>query len=418
VPRPPCAFSEIYVSLFDLCCTCSGIALLDSCFLHCPQHVAFTFLIKRFINRDTPRGWTKLHMKISKSAHKMREEPRKVRKRAPTIKDVAAHASVSTATVSHVLNGKGRAGAKTREKVMDAIRALNFRPNGNAASLRSRKSKLVGLVVPSLTNAFFARMASQFEQLAFSNGYELAIIISDEDAKMERRRILTLLSRQLDGLIVYPASDESIGDGLNPQALPPTVVMDRGLSIPDVDSVGLMNEEAGRLVARELLSLGHRRIGVLLPNVDLAASRDRVTGVASTLATLDPGADCRVILGGHTIDGARSAIEQELRRQDRITALVASTNVTTLGAIKAIQGLQLRMPDDLSLIGFDDFEWMTALRPYVSAISQPIDKLAGKGWELLMARVAGQSFPSRRILLPGELLLRESSGRAPSSSSS
>lgn len=343
----------------------------------------------------------------------MRTATTKPRKRAPTIKDVAARAGVSTATVSHVLNGKGRAGAKTRDKVMEAVRALSFRPNGNAASLRSRKSKLVGLVVPSLTNAFFARMASEFEQLAFSNGYELAIIISDEDAKMERSRILTLLSRQLDGLIVYPASDESIGDGLNPQILPPTVVMDRGLGIKDVDSVGLMNEEAGRLVARELLALGHRRIGVLLPNVDLAASRDRVTGITDTLAKVDPGAECRVVLGGHTIDGARSAIEQELRRQDRITALVASTNVTTLGAIKAIQGLQLRMPDDLSLIGFDDFEWMTALRPYVSAVSQPVDKLASKGWELLMARVAGQNFPSRHVLLPGELLVRESSGRVP-----
>lgn len=343
----------------------------------------------------------------------MRPSQKKPPKRAPTIKDVAARADVSTATVSHVLNGKGRAGAKTREKVMAAVRALNFRPNGNAASLRSRKSRLVGLVVPSLTNAFFARMASEFEQLAFSNGYELAIIISDEDAKMERSRILTLLSRQLDGLIVYPASDLSIGEGLNPQILPPTVVMDRGLGIKDVDSVGLMNEEAGRLVARELLALGHRRIGVLLPNVDLAASRDRVIGIEKTLAAAASNTECRVVLGGHTIDGARSAIEQELRRQDRITALVASTNVTTLGAIKAIQGLQLRMPDDLSLIGFDDFEWMTALRPYVSAVAQPVDKLASKAWELLMERASGQNFPSRRILLPGELLVRESSGRVP-----
>lgn len=343
----------------------------------------------------------------------MRSTPPKPKARAPTIKDVAARAEVSTATVSHVLNGKGKAGAKTRDKVMEAVRALNFRPNGNAASLRSRRSKLVGLVVPSLTNAFFARMASEFEQLAFADGYELAVIISDEDVTMERNRILTLLTRQLEGLIVYPSSDGSIGGGLDPHVLPPTVVMDRGLGIKGVDYVGLMNEEAGRLVARELLGLGHRRIGILLPNVDLAASRDRVTGITDTLAKADAAAECRVVLGGHTIDGARSAIEQELRRQDRITALVACTNVATLGAIKAIQGLQLRMPDDLSLIGFDDFEWMTALRPYVSAISQPVEKLAAKGWELLQARISGQTFPSQRIRLPGDLLLRESSGRVP-----
>jgi len=340
-----------------------------------------------------------------------REHKSKVK--APTIRDVAALAGVSTATVSHVLNVTGRASAKASEKVLDAISALNFRPNGNAASLRSRKSKLVGLVVPSLTNAFFARMSSEFEQLAFAHGYEIAVITSHENPDTERHRILTLMSRQLEGLIVYPASDKSIGGGLDPHLLPPTIVMDRGLGIKGVDSVGLKNEDAGAMVARELLSLGHRRIGVLLPNTDLAASRDRATGISKTIAAFDPDAECRVVTGGHAIDGARSAIEQELRRQYRITALVACTNVTTLGAIKAIQGLHLRMPEDISLIGFDDFEWMTALRPYVSAVAQPFGDLASKGWELLLARMSGEAAAGQyqHVLLNGELRIRESSGR-------
>jgi LacI family transcriptional regulator len=327
------------------------------------------------------------------------------KKKATTIRDVAALAGVSTATVSHVLNATGRASAKANEKVLDAISALNFRPNGNAASLRSRKSKLVGLVVPSITNAFFARMASEFEQLAFAHGYEIAVITSHENPDTERHRILTLMSRQLEGLIVYPASDKSIGGGLDPHLLPPTIVMDRGL--------GLKNEDAGEMVAKELLSLGHSRIGVLLPNTDLAASRDRATGIAKTIAAFDLNAECRIVTGGHAIDGARSAIEQELRRQDRITALVACTNVTTLGAIKAIQGLHLRMPEDISLIGFDDFEWMTALRPYVSAVAQPFKEFASKGWELLMARMNGEALSGQHqhILLQGELRIRESSGR-------
>ncbi len=104
----------------------------------------------------------------------------KTKKKSPTIRDVAALAGVSTATVSHVLNATGRASAKANEKVLDAISALNFRPSGNAAGLRSRKSKLVGLVVPSLTNALFARTSSEFGQLAFVHGYEIAIITSHE----------------------------------------------------------------------------------------------------------------------------------------------------------------------------------------------------------------------------------------------
>ncbi len=343
----------------------------------------------------------------------MNAREHKSKSKAPTIRDVAALAGVSTATVSHVVNSTGRASAKASEKVLNAIGALNFRPNGNAASLRSRKSKLVGLVVPSITNAFFARMASEFEQLAFAHGYEIAVITSHEDSERERNRILALMSRQLEGLIVYPASDKFIGRGLDPHLLPPTIVMDRGLRIKGVDSVGLKNEEAGEMVLKELLSLGHRCIGVLLPNTDLAASRDRAIGISKTISTFDPHAECRVVTGGHAIDGARSAIEQELRRQDRITALVACTNVTTLGAIKAIQGLYLRMPEDISLIGFDDFEWMTALRPYVSAVAQPFKEFASKGWELLSARMSGEALPRQHqhILLDGKLRIRESSGR-------
>jgi LacI family transcriptional regulator len=256
-------------------------------------------------------------------------------------------------------------------------------------------------------------MSSEFEKLAYEDGYEVAVIASEEDASMERDRILALLSRQLDGLIVYPASDETVGLGLDPRLLPPTVLMDRGLHITGFDTVGLKNKETGTRVAQELLAQGHRRIAVLLPNLDLAPSRDRASGIAEYVTEHDPSAQCRVITGGHTIDGARSAIEQELRRQDRITAIVAATNVATLGTIKAIQSLQLKMPTDISLIGFDDFEWMTALRPYVSAVAQPFEMLASTGWKLLINRIADHAAAVQHVLLDGELRIRESSGRAP-----
>jgi LacI family transcriptional regulator len=339
------------------------------------------------------------------------------RKAAPTIKDVAALAAVSTATVSHVVNATGRASAKTREKVQRAIDDLGFRPNGNAASLRSRRSRLVGLVIPSITNAFFAQMASEFEKLANASGFDLAIVTTGEDASRERERIEALLSRQLEGLIIYPASDHSIGGGLAPRSLPATVLMDRGLKLPDFDTVGLDNEGTGYRAARALTDLGHRAIAVLLPDTDLAPSRDRATGVERALAEAGTQTDFRVVVGGHTIDGARSAIEQELRREDRVTAIIAATNVATLGAIKAIQSLQLQMPRDISLIGFDDFDWMTALRPYVTAVAQPTGQLAQHAWELLEMRIAGRAPAAvNHITLEGELRIRESSGRPASNS--
>jgi LacI family transcriptional regulator len=331
---------------------------------------------------------------------------------APTIKDVAARAAVSTATVSHVVNDKGRTGAKTRERVLKAIEDLGFRPNGNAASLRSRRSRLVGLVLPSITNAFFAQMASEFEKLAIAGGYDLVIVTTGEDPLRERERIEALLSRQLEGLIVYPASDDGIGGGFDRRVLPATVLMDRGLTLPDFDTVGLANEAAGYRAARALTELGHRSIAVLLPDFDLAPSRDRAHGVERALAEAGHPAGCRILLGGHTIEGGRSALEQELRREDRVTAVIAATNVATLGAIKAIQGLQLVMPRDISLIGFDDFDWMTALRPYVTAVAQPTEQLAHHAWELLLARMTGRPRTEAcHVTLEGELRLRESTGR-------
>jgi LacI family transcriptional regulator len=336
----------------------------------------------------------------------------------PTIKDVAARAQVSTATVSHVLNATGRAGAKTRDKVLAAISELGYRPNGNAASLRSRRSRLIGLIVPSITNAFFAQMASEFEALAIAAGYDLAIVTSDENPGRERERILALLSRQLEGLIVYPAADDIVGGGLDPAALPPTVLMDRGLAIPGFDTVGLNNERSGHAAARSLVEMGHRDIAVLVPDLQLAASRDRATGVDRAMKEFGCPRGSRLVVGGQTIDGLRSAIEQELRREDRVTAIVAITNVATLGAIKAIQGLQLTMPRDISLVGFDDFEWMTALRPYVSAVAQPTAQLAAMAWDRLADRIAERTAQrprsaERRITFDGELRIRESSGRAP-----
>lgn len=335
----------------------------------------------------------------------------------PTIKDVAARAAVSTATVSHVVNATGRASAKTREKVLQAIEDLGFRPNGNAASLRSRRSRIVGLVVPSITNSFFAQMASEFEALAMASGYDIAMVTSDEDPGREQERILALLSRQIDGLIIYPSSDEAVGLGLDAGTLPPTILMDRGLGIPGFDTVGLNNERSGHLVGRYLTRLGHRDVAVMVPSLHLAASRDRASGVERAMAEAGCAGGFRVVIAGHTIEGARSAIEQELRREDRATAVIAATNIATLGAIKAIQALQLAMPQDVSLIGFDDFEWMTALRPFVSAVAQPTRQLATAAWDILLARMAAprgksQTRSLQRITFDGEFRIRESAGQA------
>ena len=339
---------------------------------------------------------------------------KKSRTATPTIKDVAALAKVSTATVSHVLNETGRAGAGARERVTAAVAELGYRLNANAASLRSRRSRIVGLVVPSITNTFFAQMASEFEALAIESGYDIAIVTSNEELEREHERIQALMFRQIEGLIVYPGSDFGIGLGLQLADLPPTVVMDRGLSLRNFDTVGLNNVPAGETVAHYLLTQGHQRFTVVVPNLDLAASSDRVLGVKRALEAHSDLTTLRVVTGGHSIEGARGALEQDLHRDEKSTAIIATTNIATLGAIKAIQAMQLAMPQDISLVGFDDFEWMSALRPYVTAMGQPTRQLASAAWTLLLDRMSGSGLPEKdtqHLTFDGTFTIRESSGR-------
>jgi LacI family transcriptional regulator len=334
----------------------------------------------------------------------------------PTIKDVARAAGVSTATVSHVLNNNNRTSAKTRDKVLKIIEKLHYRPNGNAASLRNQRSRLIGLVLPSFTNSFFARMASEFEKLANASGYDIVTVTTDDNAERERERILALLSRQMEALIIYPASDTSVGGGFRPHQLPPTVLVDRAAGLDGFDTVSLNNRASGFEAATYLIENGHRDIAVLLDAHSQGPMQERLRGVREALAEIGAETRCRMVLGGLEIEECRSAIEQELRRQDRVTAVVAASNIATLGAIKAIQGLQLDMPQGISLVGYDDFDWMTALRPYVTAVAQPFEKLASSAWDMLMIQIAARKekrapLPARHIQVEGELRIRESTGR-------
>ncbi|GLS20209.1 LacI family transcriptional regulator [Labrys miyagiensis] len=332
-----------------------------------------------------------------------------------SIADVARLAGVSLATVSNVVNGIGRVAPETREKVSAAVEALGYRPNGIAASLRNRRSRLIGMVVPAVTNALFAEMVHEFETLATADGYGITLVTSDEDPEHERERILALLSRQIDGLIILPAADDSLGAGLDPIALPPTVVLDRGLGLSAFDTVGLDNVAGGYAAARHLIELGHTAIAVVAPALRLASMRDRIAGVEQAMAEAGRQGRARVLLGGETMEGLRRATEQELRRPDRATAVFTTSNVATLGAIKAIHALELSMPRDVSLVGFDDYDWMTALRPYVSAVGQPIGSMAAKAWNILLRRLdaGNDTTPAERehTQMEGLLRVRESTGR-------
>jgi LacI family transcriptional regulator len=334
--------------------------------------------------------------------------------RTPTIRDVALRAGVSVATASNVVNGNRPVGEASRRKVREAIEALDYRLDRAASALRGSSTGLIGMVVPDITNVFFASLVHGVEALAERDGYDLLIVSTSEDEAKERRRVEALFARRIDGLIVVPASDHAMalkgGDG---SRLPPTVLVDRGAEAPGFDTVRADCFAGGYSAARHLIELGHRDIAILSHSKRLDNIEQRTAGCRRALSEAGPTVRDRVIWGGHDLESLRVAIEVELQRADRPTAIFALTNVCALASIKAARGLGLEIPDDVSIVGFDDFDWMSALRPYLTTVAQPVDEFASAAWRLLMRRLKGEAAGEvERIELPCTLKVRESTGPA------
>ena len=222
------------------------------------------------------------------------------------------------------------------------------------------------MVVPDITNVFFASLVHGVEALAERDGYDLLIVSTSEDAAKERRRVEALVARRIDGLIVVPASDDSMaafGDGAENSRLPPAVLIDRGAEAPGFDTVCADCFAGGYAAARCLIDLGHRDIAILAHSKRLHNVEQRIAGARSALIEAGLEERERVIHGGQDLESLRGAIELELQRADRPTAIFALTNVCALASIKAARGLGLDIPGDVSIVGFDDFDWMSALGP-------------------------------------------------------
>jgi LacI family transcriptional regulator len=336
--------------------------------------------------------------------------------KAPTIRDVALRAGVSIATASNVVNGARPVGEASRRKVLEAIAALDYRLDRAASALRGRSTRLIGMVVPDITNVFFASLVHGVEALAERDGYDLLIVSTSEDATNERRRVEALVARRIDGLIVVPANDDSMvalkGDA-GGSRLPPAVLIDRGGQAPGFDTVRADCFAGGYAAARHLIDLGHRDVVVLTHSRGLDNIQQRIAGCRRALSEAGLDGRERVIYGGQDLETLRGAIELELNRADRPTAIFALTNVCALASIKAARGLGLEIPRDVSIVGFDDFDWMWALRPYLTTVAQPVDNFASTAWRLLLQRLKGEAASEvERIELPCTLKVRESTGPA------
>ncbi len=337
-----------------------------------------------------------------------RKRPGQKPGRSPTIRDVARHAGVSPGTVSNVLIGVRGVRSDSRVSVIKAAEALGYKSNHMASSLRRGHTRTIGVVLPDLSNEFFSGLVTHWESQAAKAGYEIIVVSSGYSEETETRRIQSLIARRVDGLLVAATSDDfGIAPGF-PASLPPAVLVDRASGHKQFDTVSSDNVAAGYEGTSHLIKLGHRDIALLTSADSHVHLRDRVEGYRKALSENGLSGRERLVIGGRSVDACRTVIEQEFRRPARPTAIFATTFFSTLGAIKAMQSLDIALPEEISLIAFEHSEWMTVFQPYLTAVAQRSDELAASSWGVLMDRIVSPDAKFRRLKIPVTLSIRES----------
>lgn len=326
-----------------------------------------------------------------------------------TVKDVSQAAGLSTATVSRVLAGFEEVSADARQRVMDAAKALNYQPNRNARNLRKSTTSKIGVVISDIQNPFFGSVVRGIEKVTIKDDYTLILGNSDEDAEREKKLIAMLLEEGVAGIILVPTNADAesyravFGSGT------PFVILDRQLPLPDLDMV-LVNGAAGAEMAVDhLVSLGHRKIGYVGGMKHLSVMHERAQGYLAALRKhkipIVPEYLCQ---GNNRQDGGHTAVCELLSLPQPPTAILIANNLMTLGGLQAIHESGLEIPDQVSLVGFDDMDWAPSLRPPLTVVAQPAYEMGETAASILLERIHNPERPNQTIVLDTHLIVRAS----------
>jgi LacI family transcriptional regulator len=330
----------------------------------------------------------------------------------PTIHDVAKRAGVGSITVSRVINNSGYISSETRERVQKAIVELGYVPNTLARSLRSRRTNTVALMVTDITNPFFTTLARGVEDAANEAGYTVIFCNTDESAAKEEKYLNVLLQKQVDGLLLVPTQRNvnTIQQILKHGT--PVVVLDRRISEVDVDTVRCDSLDGAYKLTEYLVSLGHRQIAVMSGAVGVSTADDRVAGYQKALVENGITIDERFIFRGEfTPDSGYSMTKQAINLPLRPTALIAANNFITIGAMKALQEVGMKVPEDMALAGFDDLPPAIVTFPFFTVVCQPAYEMGTQAMQLLLKRLNDKEMGAfQEVILPTQLIVRRSTG--------
>ena len=340
----------------------------------------------------------------------MKAKSKRVRRHV-TIRDVAKAAGASVSTISAALNNSDYVSADMRSRIENAIKDLKYRPNDLARGLRLQKTHSIAIVVPDLSNNFYIELVRGAKDYSASANYTVLIGDSRDSWEEERNYLDSFHRRRVDGIVRVPAIDALKGKGKTDLGNLPVVYADRYPLTKDsyVGRVGIDNRRAADSATRYLLSLGHRKMGIITGDSSSGTSVDRLEGFLQALRSAGIRPDRSMIHSGHNdMESGHVHTMQLLTRADRPTAIFCTNNMMALGALAAIQEIGLVCPEEISLLGFDDFYWATLLRPRLTVVRQPAREVGMIAARMLIDHLEGRPSVPTPTLLATQLMVRDS----------
>jgi LacI family transcriptional regulator len=337
-----------------------------------------------------------------------------------TIRDVARLAGVSVPTVSKVLNNKGPVSAKLTKRVMDAMKAIDYQPDHVARSLKVRKTNTIGVIVPDILGWFWVEVIKGIENEARSQGYSVILCDSAEDPAVEEMNINTLFARRVDGILLDPTTGFRAHERFSRRRLP-LVLFDRVSAGFKGAAVIVDNFGAACAATRHLIELGHERIAIITGPLNLSPASDRLEGFRHALQKAHlPLHEEYLRCGDYQLKSGYQYGMELMRLEVPPTAVFCCGNRMTMGLTRALRDLGVPYPDQVSVVGFDDFDWMADLRVALTTVAQPALEIGKQAMQLMVRQLkaleeGAGSDGEEVVTLKAELRVRDST-RPPSPS--
>jgi LacI family transcriptional regulator len=327
--------------------------------------------------------------------------------------DVARRAGVSISTVSHVLNKTRNVTPETLRAVEQAIAEVGFAPNTLARALVRSTTNTIGVALSAITNIYFGEVVRGIQAECARNGFILFLADTEDDPDHQFEVVRELHQRRVDGMVLAPVTDSEQRALRYIQTHKiPVVFVDRKIN-GHFDQVVVENRKPMKELVAHLVGHGHKRVGLVSGLHGISTTIERIEGYQAGLTeaglTFDEGL---VASGESEIEGAREAVLRLLQQHDAPTAIITANNKMTIGAMRALRASSRRVPEDVALVGFDDFEWADSFDPRLTVIAQPCEQIGARAINLLLKRLKDPNRKPRTIRLEPELRIRNSCGCA------